>query len=99
MFGHRYGLTALVTFLVASPSPAAVITHEQADEVATAQLPVPRLKVFGRPRTELGQRATLRKLDGVLAEISEHYVHVPADRSLANLHAINPAARLRMAVP
>jgi hypothetical protein len=98
MPGQRYWLIALIVFAAAHPSQASVTTQAQA-KATTSQTSTPRLAVFGRRRLVNGQRANFPKLDGALAEIAERYTSVPAERPLASLHALNPAARFRLSVP
>ena len=83
---------------VAHPSLAAVNLYTKHSAV-TSQTATPRLTVFGKRALVNGQPATLSKLDGALAEISERYTRVSAERSLASLRATNPAARFRLSVP
>lgn len=57
------------------------------------------LQVFGVNRGGRGAGTSHPKLDGALAQIAERYPAIGADHRLASLHAINPAARFRLAVP
>ncbi len=60
---------------------------------------VARLTVSGvRSRASMA-RAYNSKLDGSLVEIAERYAALPGSRTLAQLHALNPAARFRLSVP
>jgi len=68
----------------ASAAPAGAVAH---------------LQVFGVPRAGQGGRVSHPRLDGSLAQISERYAALNADRIVASLHAINPAARFRLAAP
>jgi hypothetical protein len=61
---------------------------------ATAQL-----HVFGAMPTQHGRRMVSARLDGTLGEISWRYAGIGTDHPLASLHAINPAARFRLAAP
>jgi Subtilase family len=58
-----------------------------------------QLHVFGAMPTQHGRRVASSRLDGALAEISWRYAGVGTDHALASLHAINPAARFRLAAP
>jgi hypothetical protein len=57
------------------------------------------LQVFGVPSAGPGGRAGHPRLDGALAQISQRYAAIGADHVVARLHAINPAARFRLAAP
>jgi len=87
----RWGVIALCA--VASLRSHAAVGPPAAGPAAA------RLAVFGaRPRTATSLAGSAR-LDGALAAIARHYSTVPADRSLARLHALNPAARFSLATP
>jgi hypothetical protein len=58
-----------------------------------------QLHVFGAMPTHYGRRMAPTRLDGALAEISWRYAGIDSEHSLASLHAINPAARFRLAAP
>jgi hypothetical protein len=58
-----------------------------------------QLHVFGAMPTQQGRRVASSRLDGALAEISWRYAGIGTDHPLASLHAINPAARFRLAAP
>jgi hypothetical protein len=60
----------------------------------------PRLQVYGAAlRSTAAEHAALSRLDGTLAQIAHHDADPSADHSLAAVHALNPAARLRLAAP
>src|SRR5476649_2662078 len=71
-----------------------VLTGALASAPAAAQL-----HVFGAMPTPQGRRVASIRLDGALAEISWRYAGIGTDHPLASLHAINPAARFRLAAP
>ena len=87
---------ALSTWVAADAAPAisAAPTVSAARTVGTAHL-----LVFGVPRARSNGGASHAKLDGALTQIAERYPAIGADQRLASLHAMNPAARFRLAVP
>jgi len=62
---------------------------------AAATPTAPRLTVFGVPQS----RAAVERLDGPLRDIAQRYPTLATDHPVRNLHAINPAARFRLASP
>ena len=75
--------------------PAAQLSLAPLSPVQTSA----RLQVFGAARAQQGRRASAARLDGALAEIAQRYAGIVAEHPLASLHAINPAARFRLAAP
>jgi len=90
----RLGFGAAVT-LAAAAALSGWINVRAAAPVASAA----HLQVFGVTRAVPGGGSGHPKLDGALAQIAERYPTIGTDHRLASLHAINPAARFRLAVP
>jgi hypothetical protein len=59
----------------------------------------PGLRVFGAAPAQAARRAGADRLDGALAEVAQRYPGLSADHPLADLRAINPAARFRLSAP
>jgi hypothetical protein len=57
------------------------------------------LQVFGGAPARQAGHASSARLDGALAEISRRYPGIAAGLALGGLHALNPAARFRLAAP
>ncbi len=100
VFSASAMLTMVACTLFAAPPPsraAATPYTEQGSDIPRTS--APRLAVFGGRHWVSERRATSAKLDGVLAEVSGRYTSVSAERPLASLHAMNPAARFRLSAP
>ena len=77
----------------------AAVLRAPATPGATHAVTAAHLQVFGVARAGSGAGGGHPKLDGALAQIAERYAGIGAAHRLASLHAINPAARFRLAVP
>jgi Subtilase family len=84
----------------APPAHAAASASPMVRSTAAPLAPAAHLAVFGgRPSGATGG-SVYPKLDGSLAQIARHESSSSAaPRSLAELHALNPAARFRQSVP
>ena len=98
MLGQRIWLGVLVAGVLTARSAGGAESMQAAPQFSP--LPTsPRLRVFGAARAPLGRRVAGARLDGALAEISQRYATISAAHPLADLHAINPAARFRLSAP
>lgn len=90
------GLLGLPGLLAFRSSSAAALTPggPQSGPRATA-----RLRVFGAGALPAARRPGADRLDGALAEIARRYAGISRDSPLADLRAINPAARFRLSAP
>jgi hypothetical protein len=88
---RRLGLVrlAVVALLVASSAHSAV---RPASERASPA-PGVHLVAFGSRSPAQWHSATLRKLDGALADLARHAYRVRAGHALEDLHSLSPAAR------
>ena len=59
----------------------------------------PGLRVFGAAPPQAARRLFAGRLDGALAEVAQRYAGISLDHPLADLRAINPAARFRLGTP
>jgi hypothetical protein len=90
-------LPGLLGLLIIGPSGGAALTPAGTQSGAPAA--APGLRVFGAGPAHAAQRLGADRLDGALAEIAQRYAGVSVDHPLADLHAINPAARFRLSAP
>jgi Subtilase family len=97
------GATALglVALLNMQASGAAALTRvgPQFGLPAPTAPTAPRLRVFGAAPAPVTRRLFADRLDGALAEIAQRYAGISVDHPLADLRAINPAARFRLSAP
>src|ERR1700761_8122908 len=84
-------LAVCVMLAVSLQATAAVQPAPHAAATGTA----PSLTVFGVPQS----RPTIERLDGSLRDIAQRYPTLATGHQVRDLHAINPATRLRLASP
>jgi hypothetical protein len=106
MWGQRGWLAIGASASIAAGAAVAAAPAARADADRPARQAsaapggaVAHLQVFGVPRAGPDGRASHPRLDGSLAQIAERYAAMGADHIVASLHAINPAARFRLAAP
>jgi hypothetical protein len=90
-------LLGLLGLLIIGPTGGAALTPAGTQSGAPAA--APGLRVFGAGPAQAARRLGADRLDGALAEIAQHYAGISVDHPLADLHAINPAARFRLGAP
>lgn len=95
MVDGRVALGACVMLAVSLQAAAAIQPARRATGTPAATATAPRLTVFGVPQA----RAAVERLDGPLRDIAQRYSTLATDSPVRDLHAINPAARFRLASP
>jgi hypothetical protein len=90
-------LLGLMGLLIIRPGGAAAALH--AGTQLAPPTVAPALRVFGAGPAAAARRLGAGRLDGALAQIAQRYADVSLDHPLADLHAINPAARFRLSAP
>ncbi len=97
MPGCRRPGAVLLGLLIIGPAGGAALTPAGSQSGAPAA--APGLRVFGAGPAQAARRLGADKLDGALAEIAQRYASISVDHPLADLRAINPAARFRLRAP
>jgi hypothetical protein len=90
-------LLGLAGLLIIRPSGGGALTPAGAQSGPPAA--APGLQVFGAGPAPAAGRLGADRLDGALAEIAQRYAGISVDHPLADLRAINPAARFRLSAP
>jgi subtilisin family serine protease len=93
----RVLLPGLLGLLIIRPSGGATVVP--AGPQFGAPAPSARLRVFGAAAAPATRPPGADRLDGALAEIAQRYPGISVDHPLADLRAINPAARFRISAP
>src|ERR1700722_3586567 len=93
----RVALLGLLGLLIVRPGSGATLAR--ADPQPRAPTPAAQLRVFGAAPLAAARRFGANRLDGALAELVQRYAGISVDHPLADLRAINPAARFRLSAP
>jgi hypothetical protein len=82
---------------VSTDAHAAIAPHAEAAQAVVGN--PAHLTIFGASANSARNAAGLSRLDGALAEVALRYPSMDHATALSALHAINPAARFRLAPP
>src|SRR3984957_8105071 len=93
----RAALLGLLGLLIVRPGSGAALTRAGPQPRTSAA--APGLRVFGAAPLAAARRFGSNRLDGALAEVAQRYAGISVDHPLADLRAINPAARFRLSAP